>query len=384
MKNNRLNTLRAYAYTLIKKIPYQRIKDSPTLKYYTNWKSYENYKIVRGEAPSIEVTDKVKHADIVISGKKVSVKKIIGIIVRSIDSEPLILPNESKIHAIHFASLLNAVEIVITKEYSNTMPLRIIIENAINDDVFESNHIRIVVEKKVNLDLILIERSVSRRSSYNSGIELLVKEKASVRILHISRLYPKTPAFSHLRIFAYNHSKVEISSVIQGSLMERDQFDLILKGDNVNANFILAVIGKGKEIIDIIVDNNVHGANNHLNFRAIALAKDQSQISIRPTGRIGSKSVNAYVDISAHMYNIGSSSKAIAVPILEINTNKIQTAKHAITITDISDDTLFYISTRGLSKSDIEYLLSQELYEEIVNNLPEGMKNAINIIRQSF
>lgn len=264
------------------------------------------------------------------------------------------------------------------------MPLRIIIENAINDDVFESNHIRIVVEKKVNLDLILIERSTSRQSSYNSGIELLVKEKASVRILHISRLYPKTPSFSHLRIFASNNSKVEISSIIQGGLMERNQFDLILKENNINANFVLAVIGKDKETIDVVMNNNVHGANNHLDFRAIALAKDQSQISIRPTGRIGSKSVNAYVDISAHMYNIGSSSKAIAVPILEINTNKIQTAKHAITITNISDDTLFYISTRGLSKSDIEYLLSQELYEEIINNLPEGMKNAINIIRQSF
>lgn len=78
MKNNRLNTLRAYAYTLIKKIPYQRIKDSPTLKYYTNWESYENYKIVRGEAPSIEVTDKIKHADIVISGKKFQLKKLEG------------------------------------------------------------------------------------------------------------------------------------------------------------------------------------------------------------------------------------------------------------------------------------------------------------------
>jgi hypothetical protein len=146
--------LRERARELVPKIPYQQIRDSPSVKYYTDWNAFERCAdpnpamITRAEPvfdlvePGVAVVNGYLSLGKVPSGVRVLDLEDLGdeygsLVFKSIDI------NESKALARHVANILGGAYVEIAESIDE--PLRIIVNTNTNSQVLIPTHYTIAV-----------------------------------------------------------------------------------------------------------------------------------------------------------------------------------------------------------------------------------------------
>jgi len=374
-----LNALREKSLSLIDALPYQPLKDSPTIKYYTDWKLLDSYHLPIHSAGLTQVVQPLKlpsNVNVLISGKEL----IYGTInegVRVTRTRELLEENiTTRIDAIHYASLIQAIDIHFAK-YDSSIPFRLTIESALGGGIHEGYHVRIFISDGLNVDLELFEIPLSDSSAYNGVVELIVGKKSSVNLTHVVIPNKKSPSVSNLKIVINEGSSVSINSMHMGGLMHRQQINGFLLGNSSRMIANVGLLGNEKRKIDYVFDSVLKGLNNELLFSGLAIAEDNSYVSMRAIGRISKISSNSLVDIRGHTYNIGAEATAIGSPVLEINSNNVRLARHSVSISNISEDILFYLMSRGLSIKDVKNIFRSELISKVISTTNDYVRTDV-------
>ena len=69
-------------------------------------------------------------------------------------------------------------------------------------------------------------------------------------------------------------------------------------------------------------------------------------------------------------------SRVDALPILEINNENVK-CTHGSTVSDLNDNQMFYLQSRGILEKDAKKLLTVGFVNEMVNNYPQRLKEKI-------
>ena len=144
--------------------------------------------------------------------------------------------------------------------------------------------------------------------------------------------------------------------------------EIILAGENARIEVVGLVLGKGSEQRSLDL-NIVHAAPNtksDVNVRAVL--RDKSTFSFRGNVKIekGAKGADAYLRSDTLLFD--EAKMGDDTPALEILEKDVK-AGHAATIGKVDERMLFYLMSRGLSKSRAEKLLIEGFTHPILEKM---------------
>ncbi|MCE4620647.1 MAG: SufD family Fe-S cluster assembly protein [Desulfurococcales archaeon] len=346
-------------YKDIEEIPFQEIADSPTLKYYTNWKVFQQ----RLKAPDSKeyiaepswiARLKERVTDYLILGKDVE-QEVSKVRLSDVASNEDILAEigaTGKMDYIHVQRLTKGVKVALPDEEESTLLIV-----SLGGDGYTGHHVSLEVGKGANLELILVDLGgIGNASLKTFTLSGRLCENAQVRVTSLSS-HGETAVYTKRVYRLSSHAKLEVRSLYIGGPSTRVNEDAYLEGIGSSVAVQASALSTGSSWIDVLL-NAIHegerskslvtarGAsldNAFLSLRGIAIVKDQAEWS------------RSHVDV--HSLILSDTARANASPMLEIHTGNVEEAYHSASVHSIEESELFYLATRGLSRNDAIKLL---------------------------
>ncbi|MBI2130155.1 SufD family Fe-S cluster assembly protein [Candidatus Woesearchaeota archaeon] len=147
------------------------------------------------------------------------------------------------------------------------------------------------------------------------------------------------------------------------------RIDTLFNGEGSQSENLGVFVGRSREHIDIttnVYHNTAHTTNN---IMVDGILKDSSSSVYRGLIRIekAGQQTNSY--LSNHILKIGEKSLGNSIPALEIEANDVK-ASHGATVGQVSEEHLFYLMSRGLTREDAENMIVQGFLEPIISKIP--------------
>jgi Fe-S cluster assembly protein SufD len=148
-------------------------------------------------------------------------------------------------------------------------------------------------------------------------------------------------------------------------------YSIQLLGVGSSLTFLMLLLGEKEDMVKINV--NVKHLAKETKSKVIVKGIVNDKASVDFTGLVkiekGSKGANAW--LSANLLLLSKTAKGRAVPSLEILENDIK-AGHATTVGKVSEQELFYLMSRGISKIKARDLIINGFLSGFLKEFPDG------------
>jgi Fe-S cluster assembly protein SufD len=82
--------------------------------------------------------------------------------------------------------------------------------------------------------------------------------------------------------------------------------------------------------------------------------------------------------LEEHAIHLSQTARSDSIPGLKIDTNDVASAGHAATSGQVDDDQLFYMMSRGISRSEAIRMIVMGIFEPVIDALPvEEMRDEV-------
>lgn len=148
----------------------------------------------------------------------------------------------------------------------------------------------------------------------------------------------------------------------------------LMKQSSVTVIGIFAGNKKQTYRCDLSIVHEGEGAISHVNLKGVF--SDQADAMLNGTIHILPGGQQANARLEERVLLLSSEARARTIPNLEIEANDVK-ASHAATVSRISDDELFYLETRGLSKQRAEKMLLSSFLRSPLIAVPDTKLRAM-------
>ena len=153
--------------------------------------------------------------------------------------------------------------------------------------------------------------------------------------------------------------------------------DVHLNGEGASATWNVASVSAGNDNKKFEISLYHHVGNTYGNIDNYGVSKDEGKLLFSGVSHIEKGAKNSKTKQNAKIMVFDRYSNAIAKPILKIDENEIE-ASHAATVGKISDDELFYLTSRGLKEETAKELITLGYIKPIINKFSdEEIQNEI-------
>ena len=162
--------------------------------------------------------------------------------------------------------------------------------------------------------------------------------------------------------------------LIPFELLEGEKrLDVILAGENASIEIIGLVLGKLDEekSLETYITHAAPNTKSNVNVRAVLRGK--SKFDFRGNVKIEKGAKGADVNLRCDAFLFDDAKMGDDTPALEILEPDVK-AGHAATIGKVDEQMLFYLMTRGLSRTQAEKLLVEGFIEPILRRI-KSVKN---------
>ncbi len=235
-------------------------------------------------------------------------------------------------------------------------------------DLFSSKTLIINIDKDTNADITQInlgdENSALSASSY-----LFIGKNSSVNHGIVSYGEKKSYIINSLNVFQDKDSEYNLGSLQFKFNFARLEIDVNQTEGNAKTNIKGMQITKDNEQISTYAKIKFNGPNGYLDQLNKSLAKDRSHSVFE--GLIIVPQIAQKTDASQLSRNLLLSNHARidTKPQLEIIADDVK-CMHGATISQLNENELFYMRSRGLTQEQASKLQLRSYYQEIISFLP--------------
>ena len=152
----------------------------------------------------------------------------------------------------------------------------------------------------------------------------------------------------------------------------------ILKGDNSVGNSISIAYAKENQVLDAGAKMIHLGKNTKSNIVSKSIAENKGIANYRGTTRITKDAINSRATIKCDTILIDSISKSDTFP-NNIVANSSSILEHEATVSKVSEEELFYLTSKGLTMDQAKELIIMGFVQEFKKELP--MEYAVELNR---
>ena len=348
----------------LKDIPFQKIKDSPTVKYYTNWKIFESLL-------DIEYTEEYQLDNPYVEFKPSIVLKVDDVDVESDIAEVEIVKDGYKSISKIYARDLNQLN---KMEAYHILRNRYILKLIFLKD-FESytvlspapagylpNHLNLYIGDNVKGTLNIVDLG-HREGLKTFFVEVSVGRNADISLNYLFLHNRSTATYTEYSIDVDRGSKVSFNILGFGGLMTHLRSNMDLKGRESIGYTYGSLIAREDTMTDVITNVTHHGdySESILSVRGGIL--DKGYLVHRGAARILNVSHEASTAVKSYLTIFGDKGTAHSIPMLEVDTGIVAGASHSTSVSRLDEYRLFYLRKMGLSDEEIIDMLLRAYVE---------------------
>lgn len=252
--------------------------------------------------------------------------------------------------------------------FTSDVPLQVL---HISNHQHSFNQIRslIYAGKNSKIDLIVNYIGLEDKEYLtNSVIECFVEENASVKLEKIQNESKKA-----VRLYSFNadlaaNSNFEYHSFNFGAKSNREDVEVNINGEGAEAtvNGLYVLEGDRKSHHKVIVNHNAAHSQSHQLYKGIL--KDEARAEFNGLIEVARDAQKTDADQLNKNLLLSKDSHVDSRPQLNIFADDVKCA-HGSTVGRLSDDELFYLQSRGLTKEDAHTVLTYSFCRELINGI---------------
>ena len=287
--------------------------------------------------------------------------------------EKAILPEEDKFAALNNALFTSGFYLHVPKGIEVTVPFRFVtILDSEGSGVFAQNLVMAENRSKFTvLEELYSTRltSQSTKSTYSNLSEVYLHDGAEVTYGSINNLSQSVNVFSNKKSIGKRDSKMVWASGLLGGAFTRSRIESVMKESGASSENVEVVFGAGTQRFDTVSNITHSGPNTSGHAISKGVVKDKSRAIFKGMIRIDKNAKNSRAYLAEHAMILGKDALADAIPGLEIDTNDVK-ATHSASVSQINEEEIFYLMSRGLSEDESKKLIIVGFFEPIVERIP--------------
>ncbi|NLL76915.1 MAG: Fe-S cluster assembly protein SufB [Clostridiales bacterium] len=282
----------------------------------------------------------------------------------------LLPATEHKFMALHGAVWSGGSFVYVPEGVKVSMPLQSYFRlNAPGAGQFE--HTLIICEK--NSSLHFIEGcSAPRHNTINlhaGGVELYIKEGATLRYSTIENWSKNMLNLNTKRALVEKDGKIEWVSGTFGSHITMLYPMSILKGENAKSEYTGVSFASSNQYLDT-GSKVVHAApNTSSTVSSKSISKNGGNTTYRSSVTIMPQAKNSKCSVICESLMMDDISRSDTIPVMDVRNDKADIG-HEAKIGRISEKSIYYLMTRGLSEEEAKALIVRGFVEPVTKELP--------------
>ncbi|MEL9914343.1 MAG: SufD family Fe-S cluster assembly protein [Thermoplasmatales archaeon] len=200
------------------------------------------------------------------------------------------------------------------------------------------------------------------RLGENSSLNLyLLEDSATTELNYIEKT-----------IVMQRYSRVKIHHLALPGRKSISRIRIIQEGEYAESSYYGAATGRDSEHLDLEVysDHKTQHGRNDTSFKGIL--GDKSSLIFRGFIRIDERAENVESFLLANLLLLSEEAVGNALPVLEIYNGQVR-AKHGETVSNISEDEMFYLMSRGLDTVQAKKAIIEGFISPVIYPLPEDI-----------
>lgn len=247
---------------------------------------------------------------------------------------------------------------------------------------------KIIVDKNMDLDLSALDNELSFEAS-NCGVNLYLHNLNSNNVLDFNLL---EGAELHLSIFADSilenakitanlGKKSKIVVFFADFSIEKNKLDasINLNDEDATCEWHLASLSSNKDNKDIVVNIYHNHPSTFGKIDNYGVCKDNGKLTFSGISYINKGCHQSKSHQNAKIVVFDNDCVAKAKPILKIDENDIE-ASHAASVGKVSDEHIFYLTSRGLNLEEAKMLITLGYLKPILKGFNDSIQNEIDAL----
>ena len=270
-----------------------------------------------------------------------------------------LIPIENKIDAFHY---MWCDVVVIFNESDATLPLHHITNN------FSNNHLIIIAKENTHLNIIEQTEGNGFAAAF---VELFVQPSATVQYTTIQNL-SNGIFFSTKKAMVEKDAQVHWADIHLGSEHARAFTHTLLEGNQGKATTKTFFFANQKQLFDLQSTLIHNGQDTTSTILSKGCIDNEAKTILRGLIKIQEQASRAKGSQKEEVLLLSEDAEIDAMPDLEIHNDDVQ-CSHGAALGHIDKERLFYLMSRGLSKTDAQKLIVQGFFGEAFADLPEEL-----------
>ncbi|MEG0260497.1 MAG: Fe-S cluster assembly protein SufD [Lysinibacillus sp.] len=286
--------------------------------------------------------------------------------------------DEHKLTALHAALVNGGVFVYVPKNVVVEAPLQVIFLND-NAEASLFNHVLIVAED--NAVVTYVETYISTveeaKGQANIIAEVIAKDNAQVTFGGVDVLAKGYTTYVNRRAKVMRDARIDWALGLMNDSDTISENITHLVGDGSNAETKTVVVGRGTQKQNFTTEVRHWGKNSNGHILKHGVMKEAAQTIFNGIGKIEKGATKADAQQESRVLMLSEKARGDANPILLIDEDDV-TAGHAASVGRVDPLQLYYLMSRGISKTEAERLVIHGFLAPVVTQLPiEGVKKQL-------
>ncbi|WP_460123758.1 SufD family Fe-S cluster assembly protein [Stetteria hydrogenophila] len=333
---------------LASKLPYQEIKDSPVIPYYTNWnrlKRAETAEPAR-ETEQPPLPPGVSRVDAIL-GAPGDCRIARGKRLSREDLPFWSMPVDSRMDAVHAVRWHCGVAVDEPGEYV------ILLAGGAG---YAGHHVEINVPAGSAVKAVIMEYT-PRQGAATRTIKAIVNDGSTLDLTLIT--LDEGVSYTVSLIELGREASVTGRVLILPGEMTHTKVNAVLRGEKSKAMVGASTLAWGKVWSDLITNTLHIGAETEGTIIHRGIAKGGAFAVHRGGAKVEQSSEWSAAAIETSFLSVDDKSTAVAVPVLEVDTGNVRDARHSAVVAPPPGDALFYLAQRGLTREEALTLMEE-------------------------
>tara|TARA_S200000501_G_scaffold225972_1_gene211912 strand:- start:24498 stop:25712 length:1215 start_codon:yes stop_codon:yes gene_type:complete len=274
--------------------------------------------------------------------------------------------NKNGVVAHNTAEFKDALHISIDKNFDFNIPINIIeFSSGLRDNEIIFPRIYVHLENSSSAKIFIRKLGDNSYGFTNFLSEFYCEDSSSIEIIYINEV-KNQKSIDSLYFAQEDNSQIKFLSTLFGNDLYRSNINVDINGNNCLNDFGVLILGDRKSHTDFHVNMNHNKSNSVSNFLCRSMLRDRAKGYFN--GKIFVKEYASLTDASLNNNNLllSNDSSMQSNPQLEINNEDVKCA-HGSTTGNLDQDSLFYLLSRSISKSQAEQILIKAFANKLLD-----------------
>jgi len=203
---------------------------------------------------------------------------------------------------------------------------------------------------------------------FSDSIEVLLKDGAELHLSHLQNLNQNIVHLSNKISTCHRNSRIYWNIGYFGGKKVRSRVYSVLLGEGSEAEDMEVLFGNKEQQFDVYSTLLHTGKNTTGRVLSNGVLRDKSSSIFKGMIKISEGAKNSNSFLGEHAMLLSKEAKAKAIPSLEIETNEVK-ATHSASVSQIEEDKIFYLMSRGLSEEETKKMIAFGFFEPVIKKM---------------